>query len=150
MKAILILAVLLVSCYADIWSDCGDSSDHFTIGTVKITPDPPQAGKNLSVIATGTLDETVTSGSLYIELNYGPVTILNTTYNLCSMIGGLGISCPLNQGTVDLGVREFIPSEAPHGKYTGLVILNDQSNSQITCIKLAFTMGSKGQKLFFN
>jgi len=143
MRTIFVLFALCATfTFADIWSYCGTSKDHFTIGTVSIVPDPPQIGQNLSVVVSGTLDETVSDGSIFINLDFGPIVLLNNTYDLCKMLGTLGISCPLEQGAVKLGVKELIPKQAPPGAYTGKVILSDQNGQELTCIGLAFSLGS--------
>jgi len=103
----------------------------------------------LTVVASGSLNEQVTSGELYIEVSFGPITVLNTTYSLCDMISAFGMTCPLNQGTLDIGIKELIPGDAPEGTYTGLVTLNDQNNQQILCIKLNFKMTAATRKIQF-
>eukprot|EP00003_Mantamonas_plastica_P008405 TRINITY_DN1735_c0_g1_i3.p3 TRINITY_DN1735_c0_g1~~TRINITY_DN1735_c0_g1_i3.p3 ORF type:complete len:155 (+),score=45.07 TRINITY_DN1735_c0_g1_i3:44-466(+) len=132
----LIICSLAVFASADIWSFCGTSADHLKIGSVQITPDPPQKGANITVAASGTLDEQVTGGSAVVKLYYSGIKILDHTYDLCTL--DPQIKCPFPQGTNTLKVSEMIPSDAPGGHYTGSVNLNDQNNTEITCIKLDF------------
>jgi len=124
----------------DIWSNCGKASDHLKIGKVTITPDPPQIGVNITVDASGTLDETITSGTLYIELEWSGIVLLNNTYDLCSQLVQVGLKCPLDSGATQIRVSELIPSNAPPGDYTATVIIGDQKNQEVTCIALNFSL----------
>jgi len=128
---------------SDIWSFCGTSQDHFTIQTVTITPDPPQLGQNLTVALTGSLDEIVTSGSVFVQINYGPINLLNNTYGLCGILQAVGISCPVPTGNLQFKLSELIPSDSPHGSYSGKIVITDQNEQEITCIALAFNLGAK-------
>ncbi len=48
----------------------GTANDHLQIQTVKITPDPPVLGQNVTVAVTGSLNEDVTSGTLALLIQY--------------------------------------------------------------------------------
>jgi len=127
---------------ADIWKPCGTSKDHLSIQSVKIIPDPPQIGKNLTIIATGTLDETISSGIVRIELAYDGITLLNNTFDLCTLLKQY-VSCPLKNGPITLTVTQTIPSDVIPGPYTGQVNIYDQNSSEVTCIALTFNLSTK-------
>jgi len=124
----------------DIWSICGPNSDHLHVKTVSITPDPPAIGQDLTVQIQGTLDETIVSGTVHLELAvFRTIILVNTTYSLCTLISKF-MSCPLKQGAVNIKVQATIPSEAPAGPYTGKVHVYDQNDSEVICVDLKFTM----------
>jgi len=128
---------------ADIWTNCGPN-DHLTVGTVVVTPDPPLIGQNLTIKATGSLDETVTSGTVYIQLAYSSIDLVNNTFNLCTLAPSFGLQCPIPQGPVAFTVSQLIPSQAIPGPYTGVVKVHDQNGSEVACIALSFTLSPTG------
>eukprot|EP01111_Echinosteliopsis_oligospora_P018566 TRINITY_DN85_c0_g2_i1.p1 TRINITY_DN85_c0_g2~~TRINITY_DN85_c0_g2_i1.p1 ORF type:complete len:142 (-),score=23.97 TRINITY_DN85_c0_g2_i1:77-502(-) len=137
MKSACVFLVLLLAtlCTADIWTSCGSSSDHFSIGTVTITPDPPVKGQNITVSATGTLNEQVPNGTVTLLVKYDTfITILKKTETLCQP--EYGVDCPLPAGPYTRTISELIPASTPSGHYTANVVLNDQNNQEIACINL--------------
>eukprot|EP00026_Physarum_polycephalum_P018222 Phypoly_transcript_19735.p1 GENE.Phypoly_transcript_19735~~Phypoly_transcript_19735.p1 ORF type:complete len:124 (+),score=14.10 Phypoly_transcript_19735:108-479(+) len=110
--AILLLVVFAAFVSADIWSNRGTSSDHLKISTVTITPDPPVAGQNLTVSASGVLDESVTNGTVNLVLKYDSfITILKKTYLLCD---NPDYTCPISAGDYSNTITEMIPASAPN------------------------------------
>jgi len=141
------LTLLLSVAFADIWTNCGSSSDDLQIDTVAISPDPPQIGKTLTIIATGTLSTSVTSGSVFVSIIYdGFLPVLNNTFSLCTLAQQLGIKCPLAQGPVGIKVSQMIPALAPSGSYTGKILATDQNSKEIACISLSFSMSAAVEK----
>ncbi|EFA86738.1 hypothetical protein PPL_00543 [Heterostelium album PN500] len=52
---LVVFLALAVPALCDIWSSCGSSTDHFQIGQVVITPDPPVKGQSINITASGFL-----------------------------------------------------------------------------------------------
>ena len=147
MKSLLVICTLLfvsgtlaTTKVSDIWSNCGKQGDHVTIKTIKIVPDPPQIGQNVTVFGSGLLDETVTDGQVFVSLYFGPILLVNNTYDLCKLIAQYR-HCPLSKGPITFGVSQPIPSEAPSGAYTGNIVAVDQNGQEMFCIALSFTLG---------
>jgi len=134
-KAILLcfLALCVVPSLCDIWTNCGSAKDHFAIGDVQITPDPPKKGQNLTVAFKGILDEDVSAGTIDITVKYSVITLLSKTENLCTF-DPAEVKCPIPKGNFGLKVSELIPGDAPPGSYTGKAIIKDQSKAEIACI----------------
>lgn len=42
-----------------VWSTCGEESDAVEVKDIRVSPDPPQAGKNLTVHALGVVKRTI-------------------------------------------------------------------------------------------
>eukprot|EP01132_Coremiostelium_polycephalum_P010771 gene10771-13188_t len=140
MKSTLLVFVLFAIAFAtaDIWTNCGSSSDHFQISSVSITPDPPVKGQLLTVTASGNLDETITAGNVHILVKYGFITLINQNENFCSSDNP--IPCPVQPGSYSHTVNATIPGNAPSGKYTGNVVVTDQNNQEVACIDLSFSL----------
>jgi len=139
MKAAILLLVLFAAvCYADIWSNCGQASDHLQIDTVTITPDPPVAGQNITVSASGYLDEIVTNGTVNVVLKYDNfITVVKQTISICE---SGAVTCPIAAGQYSQTITELIPSSVPRGQYNGTVTIADQTGSEIACISLGFEL----------
>jgi len=146
MKCVLFVALFATFAFADIWKNCGGPQDHLQISNVEISPDPPQIGENLTVTATGNLDETVTGGIIEVSLQYSGITILNTNLSLCSAIVPF-LQCPIAQGPVSISITQYIPSEVIPGSYTGQVNIYDQNESPVACISLSFNLGGGKHKM---
>jgi len=143
MKVAIFLTLLLSVAFADIWTNCGSSSDDLTIDTVSITPDPPKIGQTLTIVATGSLSTTVTGGSAFVSIIYdGFLPVLNNTFALCTLANQIGVKCPLAQGPVGFKVSQAIPAVAPSGSYGGKIVATDQNGKEIACISLSFNMSA--------
>jgi len=124
----------------DIWKICGPDTDHLKVDSVSITPDPPVVGQLITVQIQGELDETIVSGTVHLELAvFTKIVLVNTTYSLCDLIAKF-MTCPLEEGPINIKVQATIPSEAPPGPYTGSVHVYDQNDSEVICVDLKFTM----------
>ncbi|EGG20835.1 hypothetical protein DFA_00700 [Cavenderia fasciculata] len=135
---IFVLFCVFALATADIWTNCGSSSDHFQIGSVTITPDPPVKGQDITVTANGNLNEEITSGNVKLLVKFGFITILNQNEDLCQAKNP--IPCPLQPGAYNHTITAQIPSNAPSGKYSGNVVVTDQNSQEVACIDLAFSL----------
>lgn len=117
------------------WSNCY-AYPEFNLTDVTVTPDPVQIGENVTVSCIGKLNTTVTSGSAMLNVSYwlpgvGWVKVpgFPMTWSLCDVT-----SCPLKPGPYTLSRSVAVPSLAPPGKYSGLVVLTDQNKMNVVCI----------------
>eukprot|EP01137_Pigoraptor_chileana_P025666 Opistho-2@95459 len=122
----------------DIWTPCTATGDHFTPTNVVITPASPVKGQPLTVAVNGTLDESVTGGSVEIVIKYLGISIVNEKKDLCTLDSAH--PCPFAQGVFSLTEGATIPSIAPSGTYKGTVKLSDQNGQEIYCVNLDFKL----------
>lgn len=122
----------------DIYSNCGNSNDMASIKSLKITPDPPEKGKNLTVTADINLKEQLTGGEVKVKVKYSIITVVNQTVKICDALKDIGKACPLAAGDVQATESVAIPSAAPSGHYTGNIEATDQNGKQLLCIDLDF------------
>lgn len=133
MKLLFVFAALLVvAAIADPWSSCGTASDHLKINSITITPQQLVPGQQFTVAFDGTMDESVTSGSIHIEVKYIGIKIFEHTYDICSFTSE--VKCPIASGPFTMTETETFPTGVPKGKYTGQIKLVDQNQQEITCI----------------
>ncbi|OAA41117.1 phosphatidylglycerol / phosphatidylinositol transfer protein [Beauveria brongniartii RCEF 3172] len=129
----------------------GDHSDDLiTINNVDLTPNPPKAGQDLLIEASGTVKETIEQGA-YVKLTvkYGLITLLTTNADLCEQIGNVDLKCPVTAGDQTIEKIVKLPVEIPPGKYTVRADVYNADDTPITCLTatVTFAIGGMG---FFN
>lgn len=81
-------------------TNCGTSNDPLTLDSLTMTPNPPQKGQNLTVIAAGTLNQPILNNStINVSVMYGLYSVLFwESPIICSYSSFiiLGISCELS------------------------------------------------------
>ncbi|PRP87928.1 tRNA guanosine-2'-O-methyltransferase 11 [Planoprotostelium fungivorum] len=130
-----ILALIFASAFvaADLWSSCGDSSDVLKIGKIIVSPNPPVAGKPITVEGAGLFRSDVTSGTIYAEVSVDDLPLINLTLPLCSTVKKFR-PCPFLKGQQSLKLAVPIPSAVPSGEYVAKVQVFDQNNARVTCV----------------
>ncbi|KAM9962891.1 hypothetical protein ACTFIW_006112 [Dictyostelium discoideum] len=130
--ALFFVLALVSPSFTQVWSNCGTAADKFQITNVVLDPPTPVKGQDITISASGILDETVTGGNVAVKVKYGFITLINENVSICSSQDPL--SCPIAAGDYQKNMTEMIPSDAPSGKYTGNVVITDQNNNEIACI----------------
>jgi len=66
------------------YSVCGDSNDIIQIQSIEVTPDPPQAGKDLTVNVKAITTERIEEGAYaMVTVKLGRIKILTKEFDLC-------------------------------------------------------------------
>ena len=117
-------------------TDCTKSTDKASIVSLKITPDPPQKGQNLTVTSDINFKEEITGGTVTVVVKYLGFKVLDKTEDLCSLLGKVGLKCPIPAGDQKATEVEPLPSSIPPGHYTGSIKANDQNGNEIVCLNL--------------
>lgn len=112
--------------------NCGSPSDHLHNLNVTLTPDPPVKGQNVSVIASGTLDEEITGGEVAITVTVLGIPVINEKKALCNDFKE--VVCPIPSGPWTLRITELLPSWIPSGTYELKGIISDQNSQEVACI----------------
>ncbi|KAJ5071794.1 phosphatidylglycerol/phosphatidylinositol transfer protein [Anaeramoeba ignava] len=135
MKLIL-LFLLIVAAFANIWSDCSKPDDDFKISNVVITPDPPVKGQPVTADIQGNLNKTITGGTAHLTISYNGIKLLDETKNICELT-----TCPIDSNpNADFKYTATIPSSIPSGNYTGQIVLTDQDSDEIGCVSFALNL----------
>ncbi|OAR01848.1 hypothetical protein LLEC1_04554 [Akanthomyces lecanii] len=127
------------------------SSDLITIKNVDLTPNPPKAGQELLIKASGTVKQKIEEGA-YVELTvkYGLIKLLTTTADLCEQFGNVDMKCPIEKGDQTIEKTVKLPVEIPPGKYTVLADVFNADKTHITCLTATVTFAIGGMGFFNN
>ncbi|KAI8980812.1 hypothetical protein BDB01DRAFT_795689 [Pilobolus umbonatus] len=132
--------------HGDIWSLCGDSTQHLLRGYkegVSISPAMPKTGEDIRVKVEGSLLRDINSGLVDIDLMIMNMIKIKKQLNLCDVLESevMGYkSCPLKAGDIVLDVTAWIPKELPKLPLTGNILISDNEGNTVTCIHLDFKL----------
>ncbi|KAF4587278.1 Phosphatidylglycerol/phosphatidylinositol transfer protein [Ophiocordyceps camponoti-floridani] len=121
--------------------------DFVDIKSVKLSPNPPQAGKNLTINAHGTVHKDIVEGA-YVRINvkWGLITLINTVQDLCEQTGHINLKCPIKAGDMTIEKSFGLPIAIPDGTYNVKADVFSQDDSHITCLTASVTF--HGNRLF--
>ena len=88
--------------------------DLIDIKYINITPNPPQAGKNLTIDAMGVLKIEIDEGAyVNFEVKYGVIKLVAGTADICEKALEVELECPLKQGEIKVHKTVELPSHIP-------------------------------------
>ncbi|PBP16729.1 putative Phosphatidylglycerol/phosphatidylinositol transfer protein [Diplocarpon rosae] len=120
------------------------SSDILTLEEVNLSPNPPEAGKTLSIEAKGTLLEDVEDGAkVILQVKYGIIGLVKTEADLCEQVENVDMECPIKKGPITLTKDVELPSQIPDGRYTVFADAYTKDGEHITCLKAAVQFSRK-------
>jgi len=130
----------VVGASAQSMKDCGQSSDHWKFSELSITPDPPVAGQNVTMVIAGQLDEDIPSGTVSVSVKAGPISIPASDIPFA-------IS-PTSHGTpvkVTFGPFLYPNVKIPLIKTVQThVLIKDANGDQVACVQTNFPSYSTG------
>ncbi|GAV52230.1 hypothetical protein ZYGR_0AG02210 [Zygosaccharomyces rouxii] len=108
------------------------------IESVELSPNPPQKGHNLTILASGQLHKELVDGAYVdVEVRLGYIRLLYNTYDLCEQLEEHDVDdlkCPVKPGTYTLKKEVSIPAEVPPGRYVFVVRAYTYDDELISCI----------------
>ncbi|OAA68401.1 ml domain containing protein [Niveomyces insectorum RCEF 264] len=111
------------------------TDDLLTIQSVNLSPNPPEAGTELVIEATGVVAETIEQGAyVNLQVKYGLIRLISTTADLCEQIQNVELECPIEKGPISIVKSIDLPREIPPGKYTVLADVFTAKGEPITCL----------------
>jgi hypothetical protein len=120
------------------------ANDIITIHEVVLIPNPPQAGANLTIQATGTVKEDIEDGAyVKLQVKYGYIKLIDTTVDLCEEIKNVDLECPIKKGRISIVKEVELPREIPPGKYTVQADVFTVDDDHVTCLTAAVVFGRK-------
>jgi len=119
------------------------SQDIVHIEKVDLSPNPPMAGTDLVIHATGTVSQTIEKGA-YVKLvvKYGLIRLISTTADLCEQVENVDLECPIEKGVLSITKAVAIPKEVPPGTYNVFADVYNEDDTPITCLQasVSFTI----------
>jgi len=120
--------------------------DLLVLDHVNLTPNPPQAGKTLSIEAVGTLLEDVEEGAYVIlQVKYGLIRLVNTQAQLCEQVSNVDLECPIKKGKTTITKDIELPKEIPPGTYTVFADAYTVDKKKIVCLEATVTFGTSSK-----
>ncbi|TDL28316.1 hypothetical protein BD410DRAFT_737528 [Rickenella mellea] len=121
------------------WIDCGDPSDIIELHSIKVTPDPPQPGKNLTVAVTGYVRETIEEGAYAdVTVKLGLVKLLQKEFDVCEEArnADASVRCPVDPGEYEVEQTVELPKEIPPAKFTIMVRGYTPEDEPMVCVDI--------------
>ncbi|CAK9436359.1 uncharacterized protein LODBEIA_P09170 [Lodderomyces beijingensis] len=121
-----------------------DDAQLLSLQEVVISPNPPQAGANLTFTARGTIDKTISDGAyVEVDVRYGFIRLIHQTYDLCEEITKVDLECPIEKGQQIISKVVEIPAEVPPGKYLVNARAYTKDDEYITCLTATIVFPAK-------
>ncbi|VVT57861.1 uncharacterized protein SAPINGB_P005906 [Magnusiomyces paraingens] len=106
-----------------------------TVEHVDLSPNPPERGANLTIVASGVLHTTIKEGSyIDVDVRYGFIRLLTQTFDLCEQLKEVDLECPLPPGPLHITKTVELPNEIPAGKYIAVARAYTDARKPITCL----------------
>lgn len=85
-----------------------------SIEYIRITPNPPVKGEDLTVDFKGFLKEEVNEGSMIdVLVKYGAIKLLHKQFDLCEQAQQVNRTCPIEEGDFHLIHTVELPKDIP-------------------------------------
>ncbi|OLN97478.1 Phosphatidylglycerol/phosphatidylinositol transfer protein [Colletotrichum chlorophyti] len=125
--------------------------DIVTIDSVDLNPNPPQAGQELVIKASGTVKENIEKGAyVLLQVKYGLIRLISTKADLCEQIENVDLECPIEKGKLTITKSVELPNEIPPGKYTVFADVYTADDVPITCLTAQVVFSRSNKKSFFS
>jgi hypothetical protein len=126
----------VVDVFAGPLTSCGGNSDTFTLKDVTITPYPVQAGRNLTINASGLLTRDIVQGALLkVTAKLGGIQVFQKELDLCEEGAKNGKPCPIAAGDQQMIVSQEIPGNIPGATINLEIKANNADKTPIACLK---------------
>ncbi|KAJ3027343.1 Phosphatidylglycerol/phosphatidylinositol transfer protein [Rhizophlyctis rosea] len=120
---------------------CGRDDDIFKLEYIRMTPDPPERGKPLTIAIKGKLEEVVQEGAYAdVKVNLGFIKLVDQRFDVCENVKEVGKECPLQPGEEEVTHTVDFPKEAPPGRYIIHADITNYDGKHVACINAAFQL----------
>ncbi|KAL8287453.1 hypothetical protein RQP46_003311 [Phenoliferia psychrophenolica] len=121
------------------WYDCGEPTDALTIKSLKLSPDPPKPGHNLTIYATGTANSLIAEGAYAdVVVKLGLIKLLTKRFDVCEELAGANatLQCPITPDDYAIVQTVELPIEIPRAKFVVDAKVFTQDDEPAACINL--------------
>ncbi|KAG6834365.1 hypothetical protein H0H93_010113 [Arthromyces matolae] len=127
------------------WKNCDTSNGIVNVQDIQISPDSPQAGKNLTVTIRGQVTSTVQEGAYAtVSVKAGLVTYPSQKVDICQEArnSNLSIQCPVAPGTYTVVDTVSIPNNVPKGSYNAQINGYTADKASMFCVQATFDVSA--------
>ncbi|KAI9830682.1 MAG: Phosphatidylglycerol/phosphatidylinositol transfer protein [Phylliscum demangeonii] len=117
--------------------------DYLVIDHVDLSPNPPLAGKNLTVDAVGVFQQDIEDGAyVTLSVKWNLIWLLRRRTDLCEQFKNVNLTCPIKKGESVVTKIIELPREIPPGRYTVVADVFTKDDKPITCLtaEVVFTL----------
>ncbi|KAI5475526.1 phosphatidylglycerol/phosphatidylinositol transfer protein, Npc2p [Pseudohyphozyma bogoriensis] len=120
------------------WFDCGSPDDAIAIKSIKLKPDPPVPGKDLTVYAEGKIKTLVDEGAYAdVTVKLGLIKLLTKTFDICDELSNANatLQCPIQPDDYSITQTLALPEEIPP-KFSVHVNAFTQLDEPMACLDI--------------
>ncbi|KAG8732318.1 Phosphatidylglycerol/phosphatidylinositol transfer protein [Ceratobasidium sp. 423] len=102
------------------YTDCGLPTDAVQVESIKLSPDPPQIGKDLTITARGVVQAKIEEGAYAdVTVKLGLVKLLHKQFDICEEArkNNVTVQCPVEPGEYEIVQTVRLPRETPRAKF---------------------------------
>jgi len=126
----------------ELYNKC-DGDDRLMVGRVIMQADKVHGGVKSTTYLNHTIDFELTSGEMYIEVQYNGKDLYSNHWELCTVEEGMEdriIFCPIPVGKKNFVKDLPIPSYLPKGRYATKAWMTDQDENVLGCAFSEFSL----------
>jgi len=119
--------------------DCGDPSDLVQLQSLTVSPDPPEPGKDLTIMASGLVEQEIEEGAYAdVVVKLGLVKLLAKQFDVCEEArnANVTVQCPVQPGKYDVIQSIHLPKEIPRAKFQVQVRAFTDDDEPMLCLNL--------------
>ncbi|KAK4684710.1 ganglioside GM2 activator, partial [Tremellales sp. Uapishka_1] len=133
------------------WSyvDCGLASDAVQLKSLKVSPDPPVPGKNLTVTVEADVLDVIEDGAVAeVVVKLGLIKLLQKTFDVCDEAreNNATVQCPVQPGTYLVSQTVELPKEIPKAKFAVSVRGYTADDADMLCLDIFIDFMKRFQK----
>ncbi|KAG8789175.1 Phosphatidylglycerol/phosphatidylinositol transfer protein [Ceratobasidium sp. 428] len=102
------------------YTDCGLPTDAVQVHSIKVSPDPPQIGKDLTITASGYVGQKIEDGAYAdVTVKLGLIKLLHKQFDVCEEArnNNVTVQCPVEPGEYVVMQTVTLPKETPKAKF---------------------------------
>ncbi|GAA5849302.1 hypothetical protein JCM8547_006508 [Rhodosporidiobolus lusitaniae] len=121
------------------WYDCGEPGDAIEMESIKVSPDPPRPGHNLTIEAAGKVNTLVDEGTYAdITVKLGLIKLLTKRFDVCEELdkADAELQCPIKPNSYKITQTVALPAEIPRAKFQVSARVFTQEETPAACVDL--------------
>nr|ODN79195.1 phosphatidylglycerol/phosphatidylinositol transfer protein [Cryptococcus depauperatus CBS 7841] len=121
------------------YTDCGLASDVIQLKSIKVRPDPPVPGKNLTVNVEADVLETIEEGAWAdVTVKLGLIKLFQKRFDLCeeALNNNASVQCPVHPGPYKVEQTVALPKEIPKAKFSVQIQGYTVNDDDMVCLDL--------------